>query len=82
MSKNELIIKKENEIIIIRKENLQRLVHEPEYTYEGLAISTGLHLIDTRRTSYTKPEEYFAVMTNGDKFNLTKKQYQAIKKWY
>ena len=82
MSKNELIIKKENEIIIIRKENLQRLVHEPEYTHEGFATLTNLRTMEYSAPTYTKLEEYFAVMTNGDKFNLTKKQYQAIKKWY
>lgn len=71
MSKNKLIIKKENEIIIIRKDNVQQLVYKPEYSYEGYVISI-----------YTQPEQYFVVMTNGDKFTLTKKQYKAIKQWY
>lgn len=83
MSKNELIIKKENEIIIIRKENVQQLVHEPEYLYEGFAVPIGLHSIKSFTPLYnSRPEQYFVVMTNGDKFNLTKKQYQVIKKWY
>lgn len=82
MSKNELIIKKENEIIIIRKENIQRLVYEPEYLCQGYAISASFASADVVTQPYTQPEQYFVVMTNGYKFNLTKKQYQTIKKWY
>lgn len=82
MSKNELIIKKENEIIIIRKENIQRLVHESEYSHEGFVMSSCFGLDCTFKPIFTQPAKYFAVMTNGYKFNLTKKQYQTIKKWY
>ena len=82
MKRYELIIKEKNRIIIIRKCNIEKLVHQPEYTYKGFSLTTSLFDMDTFNPTYTQPEEHYVIMTNGDKINLTEKQYKTIKKWF
>lgn len=80
----ELIIRKnEDTIYIIRKDRIQQLVHNPKMTYEG--FTSHVSLFDWSKTYtpiITRPEEWYVVMDNGNRYNLTKKQYKIIKGWF
>ena len=77
--KNELIIREQNKITVIRKEYIQELVHIQKRIYEGFTCVT---LTSNFTPKYNQPEEYYVKMVNGDKFYLTKNQYNKIKNWY
>lgn len=63
--KNELIIREQNKIVIIRKKYIQELVHIPKRIYEGFTCVT---LTSNFTPTYIQPEEYYVKMVNGDKF--------------
>ena len=77
--KNELIIREQNKITVIRKKYIQELVHIPKRIYEGFTCVT---LTSNFTPIYSQPEEYYVKMVNGDKFFLTKNQYNKIKNWF
>ena len=77
--KNELIIREQNKIAIIRKKYIQELVHIPKRIYEGFTCVT---LTSNFTPTYIQPEEYYVKMVNGDKFFLAKNQYNKIKNWF
>lgn len=72
MSK-ELIIKDKNVILIIRKNYVEKLSHFPEMTIKPI-FETQLPIHQL--------EEFSVTMVDGQKYILSKKQYQTIKKWF
>lgn len=72
MSK-ELIIKDKNTITIIRKDYVEKLLYFPETTIKP--IVEGIFPM-------YYPEEFSVTMVNGNKYNLSKKQYKTIKGWF
>lgn len=78
--KNELIIREQNKIKVIRKKYIQELVYIQKSIYDE--IFTCVTLTSNFTPNYNQPEKYYVKMVNGDKYFLTKKQYQVIKKWF
>lgn len=78
--KNELIIREQNKIKVIRKKYIQELVYIQKSIYDE--IFTCVTLTSNFTPKYNQPEKYYVKMVNGDKYFLTKKQYQVIKKWF
>lgn len=77
--KNELIIREQNKITVIRKKYIQELVHIQKSIYE---VFTCVTLTSNFTPKYNQPEEYYVKMVNGNKYFLTKNQYNKIKNWY
>ncbi len=79
----ELIIRKNEETIyIIRKDKVQQVVHNPKMTYEGFTMYSSPNMIESYTPTFTHPEEWYVVMDNGNRYDLTKKQYKIIKGWF
>ena len=77
---NNLVIKADKYTIYqINKNDVQKLKHITERDYEGFWCAG---LTTNYKPIHHQKEEWYVIMTNGKRINLTKKQYKIVKGWF
>lgn len=80
--KKEFIIKNKDNIIVIRRKQVYKLIHEKEQYIKGLFPTTLSLDGDPVAPMFHFPESYYVVLQNGDKHILNKEQYKELKRWF
>lgn len=80
---NNLVIKPDkNTIYQISKDDIQELKHIPEGDVAGFAMCPTMNISDIHTPIWHYKEEYYVILKNGKRIDLTKKQYNTIKGWF
>ena len=80
---NNLVIKPDKYTIYqISKDDIQELKYMPERDVEGFAECPTMNISDIYTPKWHFKEEWYVILKNGKRIDLTKKQYNTIKGWF
>lgn len=80
---NNLIIKPDKYTIYqISKDDILELKHIPEHDVEGFTHLISFKEYKTFTPKHHQKEEWYIILKDGKRIDLTKKQYSIIKGWF
>lgn len=80
---NEIVIRPDKYTIYqISQDDILELKHIPEHDIEGFSYLVSPKLNEAFTPKWHIKEEWYLILKNGKRIDLTKKQYNIIKEWF